>query len=431
MRYTLRDDEIHNVDDDASVFIKDEEGERLDLAGRPDLLLRSARRALPAVRGLLSHASTRTGRPRRRQPLHPPRGAGRVLLLDHPRRGLQPELAAAATSAGSCGEDVHLSNRFFIGGNNLRGFQFGGVGPRDYETDDRLGGNLYYVGSAELRFPLGPARGAAHLRPRLRRCRLAARHRRQRPDPRRERRPAGRQRRRAVLALAARSALDRLRRRRSRRRTRTTPSSSGCPSAPGSDARDCGASRRAAAALRGRPAAAGWRSSAAAASKLPPAVAAVIDYQRILRDAQGRASRSATRWRRRRKLYQDEIAKEEQRLHEADKELATQRSILSPEAFADRRGDFEGEVAAVQRMAQERRRQLDQVAAAALNEVRAAMIEVVGELARGAGVQSGAAHQRPPAVLAGDRSDRRGTGAARQQAAEHQGAREGRLTGGP
>jgi outer membrane protein insertion porin family len=56
---------------------------------------------------------------------------------------------------GLLGEDVHLSNRFFIGGANLRGFQFGGVGPRDSETDDRLGGNTYYVGSAEIRFPLG------------------------------------------------------------------------------------------------------------------------------------------------------------------------------------------------------------------------------------------------------------------------------------
>ena len=53
---------------------------------------------------------------------------------------------------GILGEDVHLSNRFFIGGDNLRGFQFGGIGPRDSETDDRLGGNLYYVGSAEMPF---------------------------------------------------------------------------------------------------------------------------------------------------------------------------------------------------------------------------------------------------------------------------------------
>ena len=58
-----------------------------------------------------------------------------------------------------------------------------------------------------------------------------------------------------------------------------------------------------------------------AQSKLPPTVAAVIDYQRILRDA--KAARSIREQvEARRKLYQDEIAKEEQRLHEVDKELA-------------------------------------------------------------------------------------------------------------
>ena len=103
---------------------------------------------------------------------------------------------------------------------------------------------------------------------------------------------------------------------------------------------------------------------AGAQNKLPPTVAAVIDYQRILRDA--KAARSIRdQVESRRKLYQDEIANEEQRLHEVDKELATQRSVLSAEAFAQKREAFEVEVAAVQRMAQERRRQLDQVAAAA------------------------------------------------------------------
>lgn len=119
---------------------------------------------------------------------------------------------------------------------------------------------------------------------------------------------------------------------------------------------------------------------AAAQDTLPPAVAAVIDYQRILRDARAaRAIRDQVEARR--KLYQDEIAKEEQRLHEADKELARQRSVLSADAFADQRSEFESDVAGVQRMAQERRRQLDQAAAAALSEVRTAMIQVVGELA--------------------------------------------------
>lgn len=117
-----------------------------------------------------------------------------------------------------------------------------------------------------------------------------------------------------------------------------------------------------------------------AQDRLPPAVAAVIDYQRILRDAKAaRAIRDQVEARR--KLYQEQIAKEEQRLHELDKELARQRSVLTSEAFAEKRRDFEGQVAEVQRMVQERRRQLDQVAAASLNEVRSAMIDIIGELA--------------------------------------------------
>jgi Skp family chaperone for outer membrane proteins len=116
------------------------------------------------------------------------------------------------------------------------------------------------------------------------------------------------------------------------------------------------------------------------AQKLPATVAAVIDYQRVLRDAA--AARSIRdQIEARRKVYQEEISKEEQRLHEIDKEFAKQRSVLSPEAFADRRREFEQDVAEVQRKVQERRRELDRMSAAALNEVKAALIEIVTSIA--------------------------------------------------
>ncbi len=53
------------------------------------------------------------------------------------------------------GEDVHLQNRFFVGGNNFRGFRFGGIGPRDRKTGDSLGANHYWIVTAEMGFPLG------------------------------------------------------------------------------------------------------------------------------------------------------------------------------------------------------------------------------------------------------------------------------------
>ncbi len=52
-------------------------------------------------------------------------------------------------------DEVRISERFFLGGNKLRGFEVGGVGPRDVGTDDSLGGTQFYVGSAEVTFPLG------------------------------------------------------------------------------------------------------------------------------------------------------------------------------------------------------------------------------------------------------------------------------------
>jgi outer membrane protein insertion porin family len=47
-----------------------------------------------------------------------------------------------------------LNTLFFIGGDTLRGFAVGGVGPRDANTTDALGGLYYYTGSTELSYPI-------------------------------------------------------------------------------------------------------------------------------------------------------------------------------------------------------------------------------------------------------------------------------------
>ena len=53
------------------------------------------------------------------------------------------------------GQDVSILDRFHLGGDNLRGFANRGAGPRDTTTDDSLGGEWLYNGSAELTFPVG------------------------------------------------------------------------------------------------------------------------------------------------------------------------------------------------------------------------------------------------------------------------------------
>jgi len=53
------------------------------------------------------------------------------------------------------GQPVLLQDRFFVGGDNLRGFAPAGIGPRDETSQDALGGNKYYTGSVTLGVPLG------------------------------------------------------------------------------------------------------------------------------------------------------------------------------------------------------------------------------------------------------------------------------------
>ncbi len=52
-------------------------------------------------------------------------------------------------------QDVPINDRFFKGGRTFRGFETAGVGPRDAFTDDALGGRLYYIGTAQVTFPIG------------------------------------------------------------------------------------------------------------------------------------------------------------------------------------------------------------------------------------------------------------------------------------
>ena len=52
------------------------------------------------------------------------------------------------------GDDVRLTDLYYRGGETIRGFDRGGFGPRDLDTNDSLGGTSYWAATAEVRFPL-------------------------------------------------------------------------------------------------------------------------------------------------------------------------------------------------------------------------------------------------------------------------------------
>jgi len=80
--------------------------------------------------------------------------------------------------------------------------------------------------------------------------------------------------------------------------------------------------------------------------------------------------------------FEAEIKKEDEELRNANQELARQRSILSPEAFVEKRRDFEKRVVAAQRKAQKRKLELDKVQAISMSKVEAKLNEIVTKLAK-------------------------------------------------
>ncbi len=169
--------------------------------------------------------------------------------------------------------------------------------------------------------------------------------------------------------------------------TRTRPNPSASPSAPASSPPGAAAVRLPLRALLALLALVLVVVSAArdlAAQRLPEAVVAVVDYQRLLSESKAAQSIRA-QIEARRKRYQEEISAKEQELLEQDRELSRQRALLSPEAFQQRRRAFEEEAARVQRLVQQRRRELDTASAQAYAVVRDAILEIIGGMAESRG----------------------------------------------
>jgi outer membrane protein len=83
-----------------------------------------------------------------------------------------------------------------------------------------------------------------------------------------------------------------------------------------------------------------------------------------------------------RKGFQTGIQKEEDSLRIANKELAKKRTILSPEAFAKERRQFEQRVVGVQKLVQKRKRQLDQAQIEAMLKVEAKLNQIIADIAQ-------------------------------------------------
>ncbi len=154
LRYRYERNDIRDVADDASLFISEQEGVRNTSAISQRISFDSRDSRLFPTDGLNAWLDTElAGLGGDAQYVSGRLGASWYYpVLDSVVFNLLGETGAIQ---GWGDEEVKINERFFLGGTTLRGFETAGVGPRDVLTDDALGGNYFYRGTAELSFPIG------------------------------------------------------------------------------------------------------------------------------------------------------------------------------------------------------------------------------------------------------------------------------------
>ena len=152
--YTARSDDITDVNSDASLFIALQEGTHYTSSvGQVLLYDRRDDRLDPTEGYYASIGNDFAGAGFGVQFVRNKVSAGYYYSL-WPQWVLSVQ-GEAGDIFGWGGQPVLIQNRFFVGGDNLRGFETAGIGPRDTVTQDALGGNKYYTGTVSLAIPLG------------------------------------------------------------------------------------------------------------------------------------------------------------------------------------------------------------------------------------------------------------------------------------
>lgn len=152
-RYTLARNKIYNVDNNASLAIQQQSGTALEsVIGQELLYDRRDSRFDPHegyyIRLRNDFAGLGGDSKYARQRL----GAGYYIPLSEDLTvGFVGEIGDIIAFGG---EDIRITDAFFVGGQSLRGFRTAGIGPRDQGTNDALGGNKFATGTVELAFPL-------------------------------------------------------------------------------------------------------------------------------------------------------------------------------------------------------------------------------------------------------------------------------------
>ena len=157
LRYTYRNDDISNPDPNATLFVRQQVGERAtSLVGHTFSYDTLDNRFFPKDGVFASLSQEFAGLGGDVEYLKHEAKVSFFTVIDQDLPDWVLKLAAKGGNITGIGDDdVRINDRFFIGGSTLRGFDNQGIGARDKNTQDPLGGNNYATTTAEIMFPLG------------------------------------------------------------------------------------------------------------------------------------------------------------------------------------------------------------------------------------------------------------------------------------
>ena len=154
VRYTLQEDEVRDVEEDASIYIKEQEGRTsLSMIGQELSWDKRDSRINPTQGFYTSFGADYAG-------IGADTKFVRLSLMGIQYFEVVEDVVLSVRGDaghiwGNGGQDVRINHRYYLGDSSFRGFEYGGIGARDKATGDALGGNWYATASAEVQFPLG------------------------------------------------------------------------------------------------------------------------------------------------------------------------------------------------------------------------------------------------------------------------------------
>ncbi|MBF0325747.1 MAG: outer membrane protein assembly factor BamA [Alphaproteobacteria bacterium] len=154
IKYMIKRDQVENIKSTASTYVQEQLGSSMMSSIQQTLLWDYRDSRIEPTEGHYFRINNEfAGLGGTQKFIRNNFGAGKFFPIDE---GVVFSLTGNAGFMNNWGDNkIRITERYYLGGETLRGFEPMGVSPRDSGSSDALGGLWQYHGTAQLKFPLG------------------------------------------------------------------------------------------------------------------------------------------------------------------------------------------------------------------------------------------------------------------------------------